>query len=81
LPKEFSKEHYGEKVKTYYEGFHGNNGVPDDRWQEFVAVCGRPAEDRLDSDHDEDTLEADLSILDHNRPFIFNFRSPAKSRK
>ena len=49
--------------------------TPDDRWEEFVEVCGGPSEDR-----DEDTLEADLSILDHDRPFIFNFCSPAKSR-
>src|SRR5271168_3476211 len=34
----------------------------------------------VDSDHDKDTLEA-LSILNHNRPFIFNFHSPAKSHK
>jgi len=74
LPKEFSKEHYGSKVKTYHDGFHGKNGVPDD-WEEFVEVCGRPSEDR-----DEDTLEVDLSILDHDHPFIFDFCSPAKSR-
>ena len=75
-PKEFSKEHYGSKVKTYHDGFHGKNGVPDDRWEEFVEVCEGPSEDM----GEDSTLEADLSILDHNRPFIFDFCSPAKSR-
>lgn len=71
---EFSKEHFGSTVKTYYDGFHGRNGIPDDRWKELLDVCGC-------SDSDEEAeLEADLSILDHDRPFIFDFCSPAKSR-
>lgn len=68
---EFSKEYYGGKVKTYYDSFHG---VPDARWQELLTICGVSEEGR------EDNLEADLSILDHQRPFIFNFSSPAKPR-
>lgn len=69
---EFSKECWGSKVRTYYDGFHGRNGVPDARWQELVAACG--------SGEDESDIEADLSILDNERAFVFNFCSPAKSR-
>lgn len=75
LPQEFSREHYGSKVKTYYTGFRG---VPDDCWEEFIDLCKDSVEE---SDSGEDTLKADLSALDHERPFIFDFNSPAKSRK
>ena len=59
-------------VQTYYEGFHGKNGVPDGRWEELVGVCGGHS-------GDHEMREADLSILDNDRAFVFDFCSPAKS--
>lgn len=76
--KEFSKEFWGSKVKTYYDGFHGKNGVPDTRWEELMDVCTSSRGHSGDSE--DDTLEADLSILDNDRAFIFDFCSPEKSR-
>jgi hypothetical protein len=74
--KEFSKEFWGSQVDTYHDGFQGKKGVPETRWKELVAACLGFSED---SD-DDDTLDADLSILDNNRACVFNFCSPVKSR-
>jgi len=49
--------------------------VPEDRWKELVDVCHRGK-----SEDQSDLLEADLSILDNDRAFVFDFCSPAKSR-
>lgn len=73
---EFSKECWGSKVRTYYDGFHGRNGVPDARWQELVMTCGVC---QVRSREDESDIDTDLSILDNDRAFVFNFCSPAKS--
>jgi len=63
-------------VQTYYKGFHGKNGVSNSRWEELVAACeGHSGDHESDGAH-----EADLSILDNDRPFVFDFCSPAKSR-
>ena len=61
-------------MRTYYDGFHGRNGVPDARWQELLEIYG------VCSENNESDIEGDLSILDNDRAFVFNFCSPAKSR-
>ena len=76
--KEFSKEFWGSKVETYYSGFQGKNGVPDDRWKELLDACGVNSSDSEDSE--DDNHQADLSFLDNNRAFVFDFCSPGKSR-
>jgi hypothetical protein len=73
--KEFSKEFWGSMVQTYYEGFHGKNGVPDSRWEELIDVCGGQSGDDGEGNN---MREADLSILDNDRAFVFDFCSPAK---
>ncbi|KAF8805118.1 hypothetical protein BYT27DRAFT_7258235 [Phlegmacium glaucopus] len=72
--KEFSKEFWGSQVDTYYDGFKGKKGVPETRWKELVAACLGHSEDS-----DDNTLDADLSILDNDRACVFNFCSPVKS--
>jgi len=70
--KEFSKKFWGLVVQTYCKGFQG---IQDRRWEELVDVCGGHSRD-----HEvETTREADLSILDNDRAFVFNFCSPTKS--
>ena len=73
-PKEFSNGSWGSQVNTYSDRFHGKNGMPEDCWKELVDVCQGKSED------EGDLLEADLSILDNDRAFVFDFCSPAKSR-
>ena len=68
--KEFSK------VETYYSGFQGRNGVTDDRWKELLNVCSGL---NKHEDSDEDSHQADLSLLDNNRAFVFDFCSLEKS--
>lgn len=72
--KEFSKQYWGSQVGTYYDGFHGKNGVSEARWKELVEACLGHSED-----HENDTHDADLSILDNDRAHVFNFCSPVKS--
>ncbi|KIM39261.1 hypothetical protein M413DRAFT_29440 [Hebeloma cylindrosporum] len=74
--KDFSKEFWGSKVRTYYDGFHGKNGIADSRWRELVEACSGHAE----NSEDDETCDADLSILDNNRAFVFDFCSPEKPR-
>lgn len=47
--------------------------MPDTRWKELVDICEGHSGDS------KSELEADLSILDNDRAFVFNFCSPAKS--
>jgi len=72
--REFSKEFWGSKVNTYYARFQGKNGVPDAHWKELLDACGDL------SNSNDDRLEADLSILDNNHGFVFDFCSLVKSR-
>ena len=63
-------------IRTYYEGFDGKNGVQDSRWEELVEICMS----QYSGDHEDNSMrEADLSILDNDRAFVFDFCSPAKS--
>jgi len=67
--KEFSREFWGEKTLVYYNGLHG---VPEDCWKDLIKTC------RGVGDIEDDDRDADLSILDNARAFVFNFCSPAK---
>jgi len=72
---EFSKEFWGSQVDTYHGGFQGKNGVMETRWKELVEACLGHLEDS-----DDETLDANLSILHNDCAHIFNFCSPVKSR-
>ena len=61
-------------MDTYCDGFQGKNGITETCWKELVEACLGHSEDSND-----DTLDADLSILDNDRARIFNFCSPVKS--
>ncbi|KAF7763926.1 hypothetical protein Agabi119p4_8463 [Agaricus bisporus var. burnettii] len=78
---EFSKDAWGSHVEAYWKSFQPNvalenEGVEPGRWNELLDLCRENSE----VEELEETLDADLSILDDKRPLIFNFRSPSKSR-
>jgi hypothetical protein len=73
---EFSKDFFSAKVEIYYAGLTGRNSVPDVRWEELLVACTGTNSDSEDSDGNK---QADLSMLDNNRAFVFDFCSPAKS--
>lgn len=77
-PREFSKEFWGSKVEIYHAGLEGKNSISDDRWDELLRACGVRSlgrNDDLSENHHDD-----LSFLDNNRAFVFDFSSPAKCR-
>lgn len=71
--KEFSNEFWGSKVNVYHSSLRA---IDEKRWEEIFELCG--AGDTLDPGLENDALEADLSLLDNNRAFLFDFASPAK---
>jgi hypothetical protein len=72
--QEFSKEFWGEKVDIYYSGLQG---VLDNHWSDLLVACGTHSS--VNEDSDDETHDADLSLLDHNHALIFDFCSPTKS--
>jgi hypothetical protein len=73
---DFSSGYWASQVSSYCKGFDGKNGITEERWAELMEICTGKAE----ADNSElDTLEADLSILDSHRAFLFDFCSPTKS--
>ncbi|KAF4616107.1 hypothetical protein D9613_011304 [Agrocybe pediades] len=67
---DFSKEHWGEKVRVYY---HSLSNIPESRWQELRYLCSSKR-----VQEEEEAHAADLSIMDAARPFVFDFSSPKK---
>ncbi|KAF8180602.1 hypothetical protein BJ912DRAFT_1044848 [Pholiota molesta] len=72
--KEFSNECWGSTVAGYCSSLRA---IEEARWKEiFAACCLRGTED----DSEDETNQADLSLLDNNRAFLFDFASPVKLR-
>ncbi|KAF8157499.1 hypothetical protein BJ912DRAFT_1070237 [Pholiota molesta] len=74
--REFSNEFWGSKVSIYHSSLLA---IGDDRWKEIFDECGLGVAKENADDSDKNN-QADLSLLDHNRAFLFDFASPAKHR-
>ena len=75
--KEFSKALWGSKVEVYCMNLHNIN---DTHWVELLEACRiHSGDSEGESDSVDDKNVADLSLLDNNRTFVFNFCSPTKA--
>lgn len=73
--KEFSNEYWGSKVNIYYASLRT---IEDARWEEIFDECDSAT--TADDHSGDECTQADLSFLDNNRAFLFDFASPAKLR-
>ncbi|KAF8156945.1 hypothetical protein B0H34DRAFT_770560 [Crassisporium funariophilum] len=70
--KEFLNEAWGSEVTVYRSSLRA---IDEACWKEISDTCGAK-EGALDDLDDENN--ADLSLLDNNRAFLFDFASPSK---
>ena len=68
---------WGSKVEVYCMNLHS---IDDTCWVELLEACRiHSGDSEAQSDSEDDKNAADLSLLDNNRAFVFNFRSPMKA--
>lgn len=69
---------WGSKVEAYCANLHA---IEDTRWDELLEACRiHSGDSEAQSGSEGDENAADLSLLDNNRAFVFNFRSPTKTQ-
>ncbi|KAF8164330.1 hypothetical protein BJ912DRAFT_1068402 [Pholiota molesta] len=72
--KEFSNEYWGSKVNVYHSSLRT---IEEARWKEIFDECGLGV---AGENAEDENNQADLSLLDNTRAFLFDFASPAKHR-